>query len=142
MCSKTGFCGWTPTLLEYLELHAKDFLRYKGLGERDIPIISTVNIMEQSPSCEANSQLVSKSTVFYETRGFTTRVHIYDKVSDLNRACIFQIPIRATYPANLILLDITLVIIGGRYKLWRHSLRNFLHNPVFSTQHSQTLSFP
>ena len=61
-------------------------------------------------------------------------------------------PIRATYPAHLILLDfITRTILGEEYKSFRSSLCTLLHSPVTSsllgpnillnTMFSNTLSF-
>ena len=61
-------------------------------------------------------------------------------------------PIRATYPAHLILLDfITRTILGEEYKSFSSSLCNLLHSPVTSsllgpnillnTMFSNTLSF-
>ena len=63
-----------------------------------------------------------------------------------------SLPIRATYPAHLILLDyITRTILGEEYKSFSSSLCNLLHSPVTSsllgpnillnTMFSNTLSF-
>jgi hypothetical protein len=44
------------------------------------------------------------------------------------------IPIRATCPAYLILLNfITRTIVGEGYRSWSSSLRSFLHSPVTSS---------
>ena len=43
-------------------------------------------------------------------------------------------PIRATYPAHVILLDfITRTILGEEYKSFRSSLCNLLHSPVLAS---------
>jgi len=67
----------------------------------------------------------------------------------------FPAPVRATFPAHLILLDwITRTILGEQYRSLSSSLCSFLHSPItssllgpnillntlFSTPHSQTPS--
>jgi hypothetical protein len=48
--------------------------------------------------------------------------------------CAHLSPIRATYPAHLILLDFTTrTILGKEYKSQCSSLCNFLHSPVTSS---------
>jgi len=51
-----------------------------------------------------------------------------------NPVCASPIPIRATCPANLILLDFTTrTILGKQYRSLSSSLCNFLHSPVTSS---------
>jgi hypothetical protein len=59
---------------------------------------------------------------------------LYLSFPHLNPVHAFPLPIRATCPAHLILLDlITRIILGGEYRSFSSYLCSFLHSPMTSS---------
>ena len=95
-----------------------------------LPVLSQSNRIHTSPThfLEICFNITLPSTL--RSPKFSVPFSFPDK----NLVCTSHLPLRATFPAHLILLDlITQIIFGEKYRSLSSSLCSFLHSPVPSS---------